>query len=52
MADGAGQPAFRASQLYAGVYGHFASRAAAIPGVPKALGAQIDAALPSTSLRK
>ena len=41
-----GQPAFRASQLYAGVYGHFASRAAAIPGVPKALGAQIDAALP------
>jgi 23S rRNA (adenine2503-C2)-methyltransferase len=41
-----GQPAFRAAQLYAGVYGHFASRAAAIPGVPKALGATIDAAFP------
>ena len=41
-----GQPAFRAAQLYAGVYGHFASRAVAIPGVPKALGGQIDAELP------
>ncbi len=41
-----GQPAFRASQLYAGVYGRFASSAMAIPGVPKALGAQIDAVLP------
>ncbi len=41
-----GQPAFRAAQLFAGVYGHFAATAAAIPGVPKTLGAQIDAALP------
>ncbi len=41
-----GQPAFRAAQLYAGVYGHFAPAATAIPGVPKALGATIDAELP------
>jgi 23S rRNA (adenine2503-C2)-methyltransferase len=41
-----GQPAFRTAQLYAGVYGHFAPNAAAIPGVPKALGATIDAELP------
>ena len=41
-----GQPAFRAAQLYTGIYGKFASSATAIPGVPKALGARIDAALP------
>ncbi|MCA1669784.1 MAG: 23S rRNA (adenine(2503)-C(2))-methyltransferase RlmN, partial [Thermomicrobia bacterium] len=41
-----GQPAFRAAQLYAGVYGRFAPSATAIPGVPKTLGALIDAALP------
>ncbi len=41
-----GQPTFRAAQLYAGVYGKFASTATAIPGVPKVLGARIDAALP------
>ncbi len=40
------QPAFRAAQLYAGVYSRFAVTATAIPGVPKALGAMIDAALP------
>jgi len=41
-----GQPAFRAAQLYNGVYGRFAATATAIPGVPKALGAIIDADLP------
>jgi len=41
-----GQPAFRATQLYSGVYSHFAPTAMAIPGVPKALGALIDAELP------
>ncbi len=41
-----GQPTFRVAQLYTGVYGKFASMATAIPGVPKALGARIDAALP------
>jgi 23S rRNA (adenine2503-C2)-methyltransferase len=41
-----GQPAFRAAQLFSGIYSHFASRATAIPGVPKALGAAIDAAFP------
>jgi len=41
-----GQPAFRSAQLYGGVYGKFVSTATAIPGIPKALGAQIDAALP------
>ena len=40
------QPAFRAAQLFRGVYGHFASTATEIPGVPKALGATIDAGLP------
>ncbi|HEY7909749.1 MAG TPA: 23S rRNA (adenine(2503)-C(2))-methyltransferase RlmN [Thermomicrobiales bacterium] len=40
------QPLFRAKQLYAGAYGHFAERAATIPAVPKALGALIDEELP------
>ncbi|MHB8645669.1 MAG: 23S rRNA (adenine(2503)-C(2))-methyltransferase RlmN [Thermomicrobiales bacterium] len=47
-----GQPAFRAAQLYAGVYGRYASGATAIPGVPKALGAEVDAALPLTILHE
>lgn len=41
-----GQPAFRARQLYAGIYGRFAEHAAKIPGVPKALGATVDEQLP------
>ncbi|MDQ6602605.1 MAG: 23S rRNA (adenine(2503)-C(2))-methyltransferase RlmN [Chloroflexota bacterium] len=44
------QPTFRATQLYTGVYGRFATAAATIPGVPKALGAVIDAELPLTIL--
>ena len=39
------QPLFRAKQLYAGTYGHFAAHAATIPAVPKALGALIDAGI-------
>lgn len=45
-----GQPAFRAAQLYAGTYRQLAVTATAIPGVPKALGARIDAELPLTVL--
>ncbi len=41
-----GQPAFRASQLYRGIYGRFAESAVGIAGVPKALGAFLDAQLP------
>ncbi len=41
-----GQPAFRAAQLYTGVYSRFVATATAIPGVPKALGGMVDAALP------
>jgi 23S rRNA (adenine2503-C2)-methyltransferase len=44
------QPLFRAKQLYAGIYGHFAEHAVTIPAVPKALGALIDAELPLTIL--
>lgn len=41
-----GQPAFRAKQMYAGIYGRFVEHGAAIAGVPKALGATVDAQLP------
>jgi 23S rRNA (adenine2503-C2)-methyltransferase len=41
-----GQPAFRASQIYRGIYGRFAESAVGIAGVPKALGALLDAQLP------
>jgi len=41
-----GQPAFRAKQLFAGVYGRLATTASAIAGVPKTFGAVVDDALP------
>lgn len=40
------QPAFRAAQLFTGIYGKFAERTIGIPTVPKALGAILDDELP------
>jgi 23S rRNA (adenine2503-C2)-methyltransferase len=41
-----GQPAYRARQIYAGVYHIFTERATAIPALPKTLGTLLDTELP------
>lgn len=41
-----GQPAFRAKQILAGVYGRLPTGMTAMPGVPKGVGEALDAALP------